>query len=66
MPRPWQLGGCTWLPVGGYLASWTEGGFGRLALDGEDFTGDYSRFRIWRWISSSSIASPPRRSARRR
>ncbi|MFJ2323623.1 S9 family peptidase [Pseudomonas sp. NPDC087817] len=45
-PAPWQLGGCTWLPVGeSYLASWSEGGFGRLALDGEDFTGDYSRFR---------------------
>jgi dipeptidyl aminopeptidase/acylaminoacyl peptidase len=33
-----------------YLASWTEGGFGRLGLchgDGsrDDFTGDYSRFR---------------------
>ncbi|UVK87978.1 S9 family peptidase [Pseudomonas sp. B21-051] len=45
-PAPWQMGGCTWLPVGdSFLASWTEGGFGRLALDGEDFTGDYSRFR---------------------
>ncbi len=45
-PAPWQLGGCTWLPVGdSFLASWTEGGFGRLALDGDDFTGDYSRFR---------------------
>nr|WP_315446201.1 S9 family peptidase [uncultured Pseudomonas sp.] len=45
-PAPWQLGGCTWLPVGeSYLANWSEGGFGRLALDGEDFTGDYSRFR---------------------
>ncbi|MBI6950272.1 S9 family peptidase [Pseudomonas koreensis] len=45
-PAPWQMGGCTWLPVGdSFLASWTEGGFGRLALDGDDFTGDYSRFR---------------------
>jgi dipeptidyl aminopeptidase/acylaminoacyl peptidase len=49
-PAPWQLGGCTWLPLGDshYLASWTEDGFGRLALRGdvsEDFTGDYSRFR---------------------
>ncbi|KPN87942.1 S9 family peptidase [Pseudomonas nunensis] len=49
-PAPWQLGGSTWLPLGDdrYLASWTEGGFGRLGLCGgtpEDFTGDYSRFR---------------------
>ncbi|MGH8385949.1 MAG: S9 family peptidase [Pseudomonas sp.] len=49
-PAPWQLGGCTWLPLseGTYLASWTEGGFGRLGIRGnrsEDFTGDYSRFR---------------------
>ncbi|WP_339500880.1 S9 family peptidase [Pseudomonas silesiensis] len=49
-PAPWQLGGCTWLPLdeGRYLASWTEGGFGRLGVGGdksEDFTGDYSRFR---------------------
>ncbi|MEO6675998.1 MAG: S9 family peptidase [Pseudomonas sp.] len=49
-PAPWQLGGSTWLPLneGRYLASWTEGGFGRLGLCGdgaEDFTGDYSRFR---------------------
>ncbi|WP_207849925.1 MULTISPECIES: S9 family peptidase [unclassified Pseudomonas] len=45
-PAPWQLGGCTWLPVeDSLLASWTEGGFGRLMLGGEDFTGDYSRFR---------------------
>lgn len=45
-PAPWQLGGCTWLPVGeAFLASWSEGGFGRLALGAEDFTGDYSRFR---------------------
>ncbi len=45
-PAPWQLGGCTWLPVKeSFLASWTEGGFGRLMLGGEDFTGDYSRFR---------------------
>jgi dipeptidyl aminopeptidase/acylaminoacyl peptidase len=49
-PAPWQLGGCTWLPLGedNFLASWTEEGFGRLGLRGascEDFTGDYSRFR---------------------
>lgn len=45
-PAPWQLGGCTWLPVGDqFLASWSEGGFGRLALGSEDFSGDYSRFR---------------------
>ncbi|MFJ4250165.1 S9 family peptidase [Pseudomonas sp. NPDC089741] len=45
-PAPWQLGGCTWLSVeGSFLASWTEGGFGRLTLGDEDFTGDYSRFR---------------------
>ncbi|WP_282411739.1 S9 family peptidase [Pseudomonas sp. PS02303] len=49
-PAPWQLGGSTWLPLGesSYLASWTEGGFGKLGICGdaaEDFTGDYSRFR---------------------
>ena len=51
-PAPWQLGGCTWLPLGedAYLSSWTQEGFGRLGLrttDGalEDFTGSYSRFR---------------------
>ncbi|WP_434766932.1 S9 family peptidase [Pseudomonas triticicola] len=45
-PAPWQLGGCTWLPVGDQiLASWSEAGFGRLALGSEDFSGDYSRFR---------------------
>jgi len=45
-PAPWQLGGCTWLPVGDqFLASWSEDGFGRLAFDNEDFSGDYSRFR---------------------
>ena len=45
-PAPWQMGGCTWMPVGdSFLASWSEGGFGRLALNGEDFTGNYSRFR---------------------
>ncbi|WP_285419300.1 S9 family peptidase [Pseudomonas sp. efr-133-TYG-5] len=45
-PAPWQLGGCTWLPVGdSFLASWSEDGFGRLALDGDDFSGAYSRFR---------------------
>lgn len=49
---PWQLGGSTWLPLkgGGYLATWSEDGFGVLGLresDGtlEDFSGDYSRFR---------------------
>ena len=50
-PAPWQLGGCTWLPLGDerYLASWTEDGFGRLGLCSgeavEDFTSRYSRFR---------------------
>jgi len=45
-PAPWQLGGCTWFPVGdSFLASWSEGGFGRLTLGDEDYTGDYSRFR---------------------
>lgn len=51
-PAPWQLGGCSWLPLadGGYLASWSEDGFGVLGLrsaDGtlENFSGDYSRFR---------------------
>jgi len=49
-PAPWQLGGCTWVPLNenSYLASWTEGGFGRLGIGGSssaDFTGDYSRFR---------------------
>jgi len=51
-PAPWQLGGCTWLPLGeqSYLASWTEAGFGELGLYRRDvareaFTGDYSRFR---------------------
>ena len=45
-PAPWQMGGCTWLPLAdGYLASWSESGFGRLALNGDDLTGDYSRFR---------------------
>ncbi|EJM75765.1 S9 family peptidase [Pseudomonas sp. GM55] len=49
-PAPWQLGGCTWLPLSeeSYLASWTECGFGRLGIGGDysvDFTGGYSRFR---------------------
>lgn len=49
-PAPWQLGGSTWIPLSEdtYLASWTEGGFGRLGICGgvsEDFTGNYSRFR---------------------
>ncbi|MGV8919848.1 MAG: prolyl oligopeptidase family serine peptidase [Pseudomonas sp.] len=51
-PAPWQLGDVTWLPLEseGYLATWSEAGFGRLGIrnvDGsvEDFTGDYSRFR---------------------
>ncbi|MBK5527194.1 S9 family peptidase [Pseudomonas sp. TH06] len=45
-PAPWQLGGCTWLPVeDSFLASWSEGGFARLTFGDEDFTGDYSRFR---------------------
>jgi dipeptidyl aminopeptidase/acylaminoacyl peptidase len=69
-PAPWQLGGCTWLPLGetNYLASWTQGGFGRLAVRGdtnEDFTGDYSRFRhlavdeqFIYCIAASPISSP--------
>lgn len=51
-PAPWQLGGCTWLPLDEhtYLASWTDAGFGRLGLchsddADEDFTGTYTRFR---------------------
>ncbi|MBC2654476.1 S9 family peptidase [Pseudomonas sp. MSSRFD41] len=51
-PAPWQLGGCTWLPLGddSWLGSWTEEGFGRLGLHQadaapQDFTGAYSRFR---------------------
>ncbi|MDI2592368.1 S9 family peptidase [Pseudomonas sp. 681] len=49
-PAPWQLGGCTWLPLGEerYLASWTLDGFGRLGLCSgadQDLTGDYTRFR---------------------
>lgn len=50
-PAPWQLGGCTWLPLDekNYLANWTVEGFGLLGLRSgdsvEDFTGDYSRFR---------------------
>jgi dipeptidyl aminopeptidase/acylaminoacyl peptidase len=49
-PAPWQLGGCTWLPLGedAYLASWTQDGFGRLgwcADSCDDFTGEYTRFR---------------------
>ena len=51
-PAPWQLGGCSWLPLGGeaWLGSWTEAGFGRLGLrrqDGtqQDLSGNYSRFR---------------------
>lgn len=49
-PAPWQLGGCTWLPLSEnrYLASWTDEGFARLGVCGttcEESTGDYSRFR---------------------
>jgi len=45
-PAPWQLGGCTWLPVGDqFLATWSVDGFGRLALGDEDFSAGYSRFR---------------------
>jgi dipeptidyl aminopeptidase/acylaminoacyl peptidase len=51
-PAPWQLGGCTWLPLGGdsWLGTWTQAGFGRLGLrpaegSQQDFSGDYSRFR---------------------
>ncbi|KAB0496831.1 S9 family peptidase [Pseudomonas moorei] len=69
-PAPWQLGGCTWLPLGesNYLASWTEGGFGRLVVCGDanaDFTGQYSRFRhlavdeqFIYCIAASPISSP--------
>ena len=49
---PWELGGSSWLPLeeGGYLATWSEDGFGVLGLrsaDGtvEDFSSGYSRFR---------------------
>ncbi|AJO81064.1 S9 family peptidase [Pseudomonas sp. MRSN 12121] len=50
-PAPWQLGACTWLPLGGdnWFGTWTEAGFGHLGLrvDGtqQDFSGSYSRFR---------------------
>ncbi|NUT77199.1 S9 family peptidase [Pseudomonas sp. C1C7] len=69
-PAPWQLGGCTWLPLSEerYLASWTEGGFGRLGLCGatrEEFASDYSRFRSLALdehfiycIAASPISSP--------
>ncbi|HEK1766950.1 TPA: S9 family peptidase [Pseudomonas putida] len=49
---PWQLGACTWLPLGpqGYLATWFDNGFGKLAIRSEDqdlqvFAEDYTRFR---------------------
>lgn len=48
---PWQLGACSWLPLdSGYLASWFEEGFSRLAMvapDGgqEDYSGAFTRFR---------------------
>ncbi|WP_433768702.1 prolyl oligopeptidase family serine peptidase [Pseudomonas putida] len=69
-PAPWQLGGCTWLPLSEnrYLATWTEDGFGRLGICGtrcEEFTGDYSRFRSLALderfiycIAASPISSP--------
>ncbi|AKJ97268.1 peptidase S9 [Pseudomonas chlororaphis] len=51
-PAPWQMGGCTWLPLDEhtYLASWTEAGVGRLGLccsgnASQDYTGAYTRFR---------------------
>ncbi|WP_025131235.1 S9 family peptidase [Pseudomonas sp. PH1b] len=51
-PAPWQLGGCTWIPLGedAWLGTWTEHGFGRLGLhqsagSPQDFSGGYSRFR---------------------
>ncbi|MBH3428521.1 S9 family peptidase [Pseudomonas alkylphenolica] len=49
---PWQLGACTWLPLGEhhYLATWFEDGFSRLGhCDAEGSTHlvalDYSRLR---------------------
>ncbi|WP_296248925.1 S9 family peptidase [Pseudomonas sp. UBA4194] len=49
---PWQLGACTWLPLGeqAYLGCWFEDGFNRLGVcDGQgecrDYTGEFSRFR---------------------
>jgi len=49
---PWQLGACTWLPIGPqvYLASWFEDGFGVLGLCDENrqvqrLGRDYTRFR---------------------
>jgi len=49
---PWQLGTCTWLPLGpqSYLASRFQDGFGQLGLRGEDgrmarFASAYTRFR---------------------
>ncbi|WPP00336.1 S9 family peptidase [Pseudomonas sp. HR96] len=48
---PWQLGASSWLPLdSGYLASWFEEGFSRLAMvapDGalEEYSGAFSRFR---------------------
>jgi dipeptidyl aminopeptidase/acylaminoacyl peptidase len=51
-PAPWQLGGGTWLPLGGqaWLGTWTEDGFGRLGWHLEDGSSatcgeEYSRFR---------------------
>ncbi|WP_122690326.1 S9 family peptidase [Pseudomonas viridiflava] len=50
-PAPWQLGGCTWLPLSdGFLACWSQEGSGILGLsDTEgsvtDFSAGYSRFR---------------------
>lgn len=49
---PWQLGACSWLPLGAgrYFATWFEAGFGRLGLHAPDqpvqsCAEDYSRFR---------------------
>lgn len=49
---PWQLGGCTWLPLPdeGFLATWFEAGFGHLGVQrmghvAQRFAVDYSRFR---------------------
>ncbi|MGF6398164.1 dipeptidyl aminopeptidase/acylaminoacyl peptidase [Pseudomonas frederiksbergensis] len=72
-PAPWQLGGCTWLPLDEdtYLASWTEGGFGRLGLchgDGSRVTISLATTAvsaISHRISSSSTASPLHRSVHR-
>lgn len=49
---PWQLGACSWIPLGpqSYLASWFEDGYSRLGMRLEDgslqhHANGYSRFR---------------------